>query len=69
MKFLGPILSILASIMKIFERRQLINLGRQKHRNEQLEAEKKKIKAANDARNDVPIDADSLRDDPNNRSD
>jgi len=64
---IGALLNIVASLSKIFERKQLIDVGKKLAKGARDALTIKRLRIAYNARRDAKLDARSLRDDPNNR--
>jgi len=67
-KLIPVILSLFNRIAKYFNDRQLINAGKAIERDRQKDEAIKSINKANNARNNIKHNSDSVRNDPNNRS-
>ena len=66
-KFLGPVIQVLAAIMRLFAGRRLRRFGWLEAENEQLSQDHEMLRKAADARRSVRDDTVGLRDDPRNR--
>lgn len=67
LKYLSPVIQVLAAIMKLFAGHRQRRVGRLEAENEQLSRDHKMLRKAADARRSVSDDPDRLRNDPRNR--